>query len=88
MSLLTLKSFYRAIKVVLSTLEQISILCFDCFPLQSCHNRIEELFSDKIYLIGIAALVVAVIMVRTTTHNKNVKSLNNIELNCISALCN
>uniref|UniRef100_A0A3Q3GMC3 Tetraspanin n=1 Tax=Labrus bergylta TaxID=56723 RepID=A0A3Q3GMC3_9LABR len=31
----------------------------------SCHNRIQELFSDKIYLIGIAALVVAVIMVRT-----------------------
>ncbi|KAI3377250.1 hypothetical protein L3Q82_009154 [Scortum barcoo] len=31
----------------------------------SCHHRIKELFSDKIYLIGIAALVVAVIMVRT-----------------------
>ncbi|XP_058484612.1 CD81 antigen-like [Solea solea] len=29
----------------------------------SCHKRIEELFSDKIYLIGIAALVVAVIMI-------------------------
>ncbi|KAM3624792.1 uncharacterized protein V6R79_001679 [Siganus canaliculatus] len=29
----------------------------------SCHSRIKELFSDKIYLIGIAALVVAVIMI-------------------------
>ncbi|XP_008308664.1 CD81 protein [Cynoglossus semilaevis] len=29
----------------------------------SCHQRIQELFSDKIYLIGIAALVVAVIMI-------------------------
>ncbi|XP_030270138.1 CD81 antigen [Sparus aurata] len=29
----------------------------------SCHQRIDELFSDKIYLIGIAALVVAVIMI-------------------------
>ncbi|KAK5874573.1 hypothetical protein PBY51_019509 [Eleginops maclovinus] len=28
-----------------------------------CHQRIDELFSDKIYLIGIAALVVAVIMI-------------------------
>ncbi|XP_018527595.1 CD81 antigen isoform X1 [Lates calcarifer] len=29
----------------------------------SCHHRIKELFSDKIYLIGIAVLVVAVIMI-------------------------
>ncbi|XP_022599516.1 CD81 antigen [Seriola dumerili] len=29
----------------------------------NCHHRINELFSDKIYLIGIAALVVAVIMI-------------------------
>ncbi|XP_013862691.1 CD81 molecule a [Austrofundulus limnaeus] len=29
----------------------------------SCHTKIDELFSDKIYLIGIAALVVAVIMI-------------------------
>ncbi|XP_061749511.1 CD81 molecule a [Nerophis ophidion] len=29
----------------------------------SCHTSIRELFSDKIYLIGIAALVVAVIMI-------------------------
>ncbi|XP_031702145.1 CD81 protein-like [Anarrhichthys ocellatus] len=28
-----------------------------------CHKRIEELFTDKIYLIGIAALVVAIIMI-------------------------
>lgn len=42
---------------------------FECFvfALQSCHDRINELFHDKIYLIGIAALVVAVIMVRTWT---------------------
>ncbi|XP_068615620.1 CD81 antigen-like [Brachionichthys hirsutus] len=29
----------------------------------NCHQRIRELFSDKIYLIGIAALVIAVIMI-------------------------
>ncbi|KAM8894153.1 CD81 antigen-like isoform 2-T2 [Spinachia spinachia] len=29
----------------------------------NCHTRINELFTDKIYLIGIAALVVAVIMI-------------------------
>ncbi|XP_048886139.1 CD81 molecule a [Brienomyrus brachyistius] len=29
----------------------------------SCHQRITELFSDKLYLVGIAALVVAVIMI-------------------------
>lgn len=29
----------------------------------SCHTKINELFSDKIYLIGIAALLVAVIMI-------------------------
>ncbi|XP_028296048.1 CD81 protein-like [Gouania willdenowi] len=29
----------------------------------SCHSRIQELFSDKIYLIGIAAMVVAIIMI-------------------------
>ncbi|KAI5626227.1 CD81 antigen, partial [Silurus asotus] len=30
---------------------------------QDCHSKIRELFTDKIYLIGIAALVVAIIMV-------------------------
>ncbi|XP_028589490.2 CD81 antigen [Podarcis muralis] len=29
----------------------------------NCHNKIEELFSGKLYLIGIAAIVVAVIMI-------------------------
>ncbi|KAJ6616857.1 hypothetical protein lerEdw1_015080, partial [Lerista edwardsae] len=29
----------------------------------NCHNKIDELFSGKLYLIGIAAIVVAVIMV-------------------------
>lgn len=49
---------------------------FECFvfALQSCHQRINELFHDKIYLIGIAALVVAVIMVRTwTSHSAAVR---------------
>ena len=33
-------------------------------PLQEdCHGKIDELFSGKLYLIGIAAIVVAVIMV-------------------------
>lgn len=30
---------------------------------QSCHTKLIELFSEKLYLIGLAALVVAVIMV-------------------------
>lgn len=30
---------------------------------EDCHSKIKNLFSDKIYLIGIAALVVAVIMI-------------------------
>lgn len=30
---------------------------------QSCHDKLIELFSEKLYLIGLAALVVAVIMV-------------------------
>ncbi|XP_061466146.1 CD81 antigen [Rhineura floridana] len=29
----------------------------------NCHNKIDELFSGKLYLIGIAAIVVAVIMI-------------------------
>lgn len=30
---------------------------------QSCHDKLIELFSEKLYLIGLAALVVAVVMV-------------------------
>lgn len=30
---------------------------------ENCHKKIDELFSGKLYLIGIAAIVVAVIMV-------------------------
>lgn len=33
----------------------------------SCHKKIDELFSGKLYLIGIAAIVVAVIMVSIAT---------------------
>lgn len=32
-------------------------------PQEDCHSKIDELFSGKLYLIGIAAIVVAVIMV-------------------------
>ncbi|KAK6472479.1 CD81 antigen-like [Huso huso] len=35
----------------------------DQFTQISCHGRIDELFTTKLYLIGIAALVVAVIMI-------------------------
>ncbi|XP_059206289.1 CD81 antigen-like [Centropristis striata] len=38
-------------------------LCPSSGTLTSCHTRIDELFTDKIYLIGLAALVVAVIMI-------------------------
>ena len=30
---------------------------------EDCHGKIDELFSGKLYLIGIAAIVVAVIMI-------------------------
>ena len=33
---------------------------------QSCHDKLIELFSEKLYLIGLAALVVANIMVSVT----------------------
>uniref|UniRef100_A0A669R0P1 CD81 molecule n=1 Tax=Phasianus colchicus TaxID=9054 RepID=A0A669R0P1_PHACC len=36
----------------------------------SCHKKIDELFSAKLYLIGIAAIVVAVIMVSITMVGK------------------
>lgn len=39
------------------------------FLFQSCDQRIRELFSDKIYLLGIVALVVAVIMVRSILYD-------------------
>lgn len=32
-------------------------------PQADCHQKIDDLFSGKLYLIGIAAIVVAVIMV-------------------------
>ncbi|KAM9854789.1 secretion-regulating guanine nucleotide exchange factor [Aulostomus maculatus] len=35
----------------------------DFLKSQSCHDRLIELFSEKLYLIGLAALVVAVIMI-------------------------
>ncbi|XP_026149682.1 CD81 antigen [Mastacembelus armatus] len=41
----------------------ITNFCPSSGTLISCHMRIQMLFSDKIYLIGIAALVVAVIMI-------------------------
>nr|XP_010955118.1 CD81 antigen [Camelus bactrianus] len=44
----------------LPTSAPLSALC----PLQEdCHGKIDELFSGKLYLIGIAAIVVAVIMI-------------------------
>lgn len=32
-------------------------------PQADCHQKIDDLFSGKLYLIGIAAIVVAVIMI-------------------------
>uniref|UniRef100_A0A8C5S613 CD81 molecule n=1 Tax=Laticauda laticaudata TaxID=8630 RepID=A0A8C5S613_LATLA len=37
--------------------------CFMFYILSSCHSQIDELFSGKLYLIGIVAIVVAVIMI-------------------------
>ncbi|OBS70315.1 hypothetical protein A6R68_01143 [Neotoma lepida] len=36
---------------------------FNSFMKEDCHQKIDELFSGKLYLIGIAAIVVAVIMI-------------------------
>lgn len=36
--------------------------------LQSCHTKLRDLFSEKLHVIGLAALVIAVIMVRMYTH--------------------
>ncbi|CAL8243258.1 unnamed protein product [Lota lota] len=41
----------------------ITELCPKDTMFTNCHTKIEELFTDKIYLIGIAALVVAVIII-------------------------
>nr|XP_020441454.1 CD81 antigen [Monopterus albus] len=38
-------------------------ICSGSVTTVNCHQRINELFSEKIYLIGIAALVVAIIMI-------------------------
>lgn len=54
---------------------------------QSCHDKLIELFSEKLYLIGLAALVVAVIMVSSNVDIshccgvKRLKSWPNISLN-------
>ncbi|KAM8762016.1 CD81 protein-like [Acanthopagrus schlegelii] len=55
----------KATSVLTKFTDQLGLtnLCPSSGALISCHDRIEELFSDKIYLIGIAALVVAVIMI-------------------------
>lgn len=37
--------------------------CISSHLTQSCHIKLIDLFSEKLYLIGLAALVVAVIMV-------------------------
>ncbi|CAL8359730.1 CD81 molecule a [Gadus morhua] len=51
---------------VLTTLSDkfgLTSICPKTITLTNCHTRIEELFTDKIYLIGIAALAVAVIII-------------------------
>lgn len=56
------------VSVCLSALQLNVVVFLFCFflPMQNCHDRIDELFSVKIYIIGIVALAVAVVMVRTT----------------------
>lgn len=60
---------------------------------QSCHTKLIELFSEKLYLIGLAALVVAVIMVsvglkrrKTQLWCEKTQSVNNISLRSLSAV--
>lgn len=45
---------------------RLSDCCGSLLQTSSCHRKIDELFSGKLYLIGIAAIVVAVIMVSVT----------------------
>ncbi|XP_067105389.1 CD81 molecule a [Osmerus mordax] len=47
----------------LSTLGLTDLCPKSAARMENCHTKINDLFSDKIYLIGIAALVVAVIMI-------------------------
>lgn len=47
----------------LTDLFGVTDLCPSSGDTVSCHQRIQELFTDKMYLIGIAILVVAVIMI-------------------------
>ncbi|NXX83411.1 CD81 protein, partial [Urocolius indicus] len=44
-------------------LHKLSDQCASQLQTQNCHKKIDELFSGKLYLIGIAAIVVAVIMI-------------------------
>lgn len=44
--------------------------------IQSCHDKLIELFSEKLYLIGLAALVVAVIMVSVLSHDEDLGPSN------------
>jgi len=70
----TLKVFHEALQCcgkggtdklfsILTQAAGTSEVCPSSFTTVSCHTRINELFSDKIYLIGISALVIAVIMI-------------------------
>ncbi|KAK7912998.1 hypothetical protein WMY93_013209 [Mugilogobius chulae] len=48
---------------IISQAAGVSDICPNSFTAVNCHDRINELFSDKIYLIGISALIIAVIMI-------------------------
>uniref|UniRef100_A0A3Q0RVH0 CD81 molecule b n=1 Tax=Amphilophus citrinellus TaxID=61819 RepID=A0A3Q0RVH0_AMPCI len=50
-------------KVLIHHSDMFSIHMLPLSPCQSCHSKLIELFSEKLYLIGLAALVVAVIMI-------------------------
>lgn len=52
------------IHTVNADVSRLDITWMLCFLPQSCHEMIDQLFKNKIHLVGFTALVVAVIMVR------------------------
>lgn len=62
--------------------KQVSDWFASLLQFSNCHKKIDELFSGKLYLIGIAAIVVAVIMVSVTVQHLAVVGQGEPTLGC------
>ncbi|CAB1331826.1 unnamed protein product [Coregonus sp. 'balchen'] len=56
-------AYIKSVDVVDSPTKTAAIKVLEVFHETSCHLKLNDLFSEKLYLIGLAALVVAVIMI-------------------------